>query len=77
MSSVKTAGQLRQFILESMEEVKAGKLTPERASIAIKGAAQINESIYSEIKAKQLAKSMGEVVHQFGKLPLVEDNEAQ
>ena len=55
-----------------MEEVKAGKLTPERASIAIKGAAQINESIYAELKTKQVNKALGDVVHRFGQLPLGE-----
>lgn len=72
MSNVKTAGQLRDFILSAMEEVKAGKLTPERASIAIKGAAQINESIYAELKTKQVSKALGDAVHAFGQLPLGE-----
>jgi len=70
MSSVKTAGQLREFLLASMEEVKAGKLSVERAAIAIKGASQINESIYSELKAKALSKHLGEKVHAFGAMPL-------
>ena len=73
MSSVKTAGQLRAFLLSAMEEVKAGKLTIERATIAIKGAAQVNESIYAELKAKSLAKQLGEAQHVFGKMPLEDD----
>ena len=56
-----------------MEEVKAGKLTVERASIAIKGAAQVNESIYAELKSKQVARLMGDTVHTFGAMPLGDD----
>lgn len=72
MSSVKTTAQLREFLLSTMEEVKAGKLTFERANVAIKGAAQVNESIYAELKAKQLAKSLGEGSVAFGKMALTE-----
>jgi hypothetical protein len=56
-----------------MEEVKSGKLSFERASVMIKGASQVNESIYAELKAKQLAKVLGEEGHKLGSLPITED----
>ena len=52
MSNIKTTGDLREFLTEVMEEVRAAKLTVDRASSVIKAAAQINESFYSEIKTK-------------------------
>ena len=70
MSTVKTAGELRSFLLELMSNVASGKTSYERASVAIKGAAQVNESIYAELKAKQLAKSLNEAQHKFGSLPI-------
>lgn len=73
MPKITTSSNLREFLLNSMEKVQSGKLTPERASIIIKGASQINESIYSELKANQLAKALGQEVKKFGALNLVEE----
>lgn len=73
MSVAKTSGQLREFLLQTMEEVKSGKLTYERASAVIKGASQVNESIYAELKARQLAKEMGGERFKLGQMPLVQE----
>ncbi len=70
MSSIKTTGDLREFLTGVMEDVRNAKLTVDRASSVIKAAAQINESFYSEIKAKALEKKMGNAVKDIGKLPI-------
>ena len=72
MSIVKTTGQLRELLLSTMEEVKGGELAFEKASVIIKGASQVNESIYAELKAKALAKDLGEGRHALGRLPITE-----
>ncbi len=73
MSVTKTTGQLRALLLSVMEDVKAGKLAFEKANSVIKGASQVNESIYAELKAKQLAKELGGERHKLGQMPLTED----
>lgn len=70
MSSIKTTGDLREFLTEVMEEVRGAKLTVDRASSVIKAAAQINESFYSEIKTKALEKKLGNHVKDIGQLPI-------
>jgi hypothetical protein len=70
MSSIKTTGDLREFLAGVMEEVKDAKLTVERASSVIKAAAQINESFYSEIKTKALEKKLGNSVQDIGQLSI-------
>jgi len=72
VSNVKTTSQLREFLLETMEGVKNGKLAYEKASVIIKGASQVNESIYAELKAKSLAKDMGDKRYDLGKLPIAD-----
>lgn len=72
MSTVKTTSQLREFLLATMESVKDGKLAYEKASVIIKGASQVNESIYAELKAKSLAKDMGDKRYALGELPIAE-----
>lgn len=70
MSSIKTTGDLREFLTEVMEEVRGAKLTVDRASSVIKAAAQINESFYSEIKTKALEKKLGNQVKDIGQLSI-------
>jgi hypothetical protein len=73
MSVTKTTGQLRDLLLSVMEEVKSGKLNYDKANAVIKGASQVNESIYAELKAKQLAKELGGERHKLGAMPLTDD----
>lgn len=72
MSTVKTTAQLRELLLDTMEQVKNGKLAFEKASVVIKGASQVNESIYAELKAKTLAKDLGDRRYALGSLPITE-----
>lgn len=70
MSKIKTAGQLREFLLDTMEQVRDAKVSVERAQVVVKTAAQVNESIYAELKSKQLSKQLGEASHAVGSMPL-------
>lgn len=70
MSSIKTTGDLREFLTDVMEEVRGAKLSVERASTVIKAAAQVNESFYSEIKTKALEQKLGGSVKAIGHLPI-------
>lgn len=72
MPSIRNSGQLRQFLLDTMQEVKAGKVRAEVASQITKMAAQVNESVYSEVKVARTAKEMGRVASAHGKLELGE-----
>ena len=67
---MKTTGELRDFLAQTMVSVRDAKLSPERASIVIKAAAQINESFYSEAKVKALEKSFGNAISDLGKLKI-------
>ena len=55
-----------------MEQVKEGRLAFEKANVVIKGASQVNESIYAELKAKALARELGDKRHAIGSMPIAE-----
>lgn len=63
-------GDLRDFLAESMVQVRKGELTIERASQITKLAGQINESFYSEIKIARIRKDFEFSIHPLGDLPL-------
>ena len=70
MSKIKTAGELREFLLDTMEQVRDAKVSVERAQVVVKTAMQVNESIYAELKTKQIAKALGEASSSMGSMPL-------
>lgn len=72
MSETKKTGQLRELLLSTMEQVKEGRLAFEKANVVIKGASQVNESIYAELKAKALARELGDKRHAIGSMPIAE-----
>jgi hypothetical protein len=53
-----------------MEDVKSNKLSYEKASVIVKTASQLNESIYAELKAKEVAKVLGYQSAALGKMKL-------
>lgn len=59
-NSIKTVGQLREFIVNMMLGVKDGTIKVQEASQIQKMAAQINESFYAEIKVAQIRRSLGD-----------------
>ena len=59
-NSIKTVGQLREFLANMLIGLKDGTIKPNEASQMQKMAAQINESFYSEVKVLKLRRDMGE-----------------
>ena len=63
---IKTTGQLRDFLVNMMLGIKNGDLDLDRASRITKLAAQINESMYAEIKTAQIRAAAGEQMPKIG-----------
>lgn len=53
-STIQTTGELRQFLVTTMLEVKSGEATSSQAQSIAKLAGHINENIYAEIKTARL-----------------------
>lgn len=70
MANIKTSGEVRQFLVETMQEIKEGKVEGEVARNVIKISAQINESFYSEAKIAKLKMDAGQSADKIGQLPL-------
>jgi len=69
---IKTTGELRQFLLESMSDLKSGKLDVSTANTLQKMASQINESLYAELKAMALIGKLQQEQHPLGQRPLTD-----
>jgi hypothetical protein len=74
MSKIKTTGQLREFLANSLLAVSSGQMDTDRARNITKLAAQINESIYSEIKTARVLSELGREPAKLGNLTLGTDN---
>lgn len=70
MSRIKTTGELRQFLADSILAVKNGHMDADTARNVTKLAAQINESFYSEVKIAKTAKELGKSSCDLGDLPI-------
>ena len=70
MSRIKTTGDLRQFLADSILAVKNGHMDADTARNVTKLAAQINESFYSEVKIAKTAKELGKATCDLGDLPI-------
>lgn len=68
--TIKTTGQLREFLANMMIGVKDGLVEPDRAHKITKMAAQINESFYSEIKIQKIQLETKQEPKLLGELPL-------
>jgi uncharacterized protein YciU (UPF0263 family) len=66
--TLKTTGQLRDFLANMMLGVKNGDLELDRARNITKLAAQINESFYAEIKVAKVRAEAGELMPVFGEM---------
>lgn len=71
-TSIKTTGQLRDFLVTMMIGVKNGDLSEDRASRITKLAQQVNESMYAEIKTARVRHEFGEAVVKLGEMPIGE-----
>lgn len=68
MSRIQSTQQFRQFLLDAITATSKGDMKPEAAARITKLAAQVNENMYAELKAKKVLKELGEVAPGFGDL---------
>lgn len=64
------SGELRKFLLDSINKVENGEMEEAQARNIIKMAGQVNESLYAEVKVSKTKLELGETIEQFGKLDL-------
>ena len=57
--AIRTTGSLRTFVAKSMEELKAGTLDIEKATLVVKMSGRITESLYAEAKVQKLMIETG------------------
>lgn len=70
MSKLQTAGDLREFLAFTIMGVKNGDIPVDKANVIVKGAEQITNSLYGEIKQQQIQLSAGLPHYKIGQLPL-------
>jgi len=70
---MKTTGDLRQFLADSIMAVKNGHMDSQKSRDVTKMAAQITESFYSEVKVAKTMKELGRSVKGLGELPIGND----
>jgi len=72
MKKIKTSGELRETLLESINNVINGTLEVDQAKNITNMAKQVNDSLYSEVKVSVTKRDMGELDEsKFGKLNLI------
>jgi len=64
--TIKTTGQLRDFLAMMMVGVKNGDLELDKARNITKLAGQINESFYAEVKVAKVRAEAGQIMPQLG-----------
>lgn len=70
MSTIKTAGDLRDFLCKSIDEVADGTMDLAKAREVTKLAGQVNESFYSEVKVARLQMDLSREAAELGKLSI-------
>lgn len=68
--TIKTTGELRDFLATMMVGVKNGDLDLDKASRITKLAGQINESFYAEVKVAKVRAEAGEAMQALGSMPV-------
>ena len=64
--SIRTTGQLRDFLATMMVGVKNGDLDLDKARNITKLAGQINESFYAEVKVAKVRAEAGQIMPALG-----------
>ena len=70
---IETTGDIRSMLIGMMEKIEKGEMKIDQAAQITKVAAQINESIYAEIKVARMSIDAGEKKSAFGKLKVAGD----
>lgn len=68
--TIRTTGELRDFLATMMVGVKNGDLDLDKASRITKLAGQINESFYAEVKVAKVRAEAGEAMQALGCMPV-------
>ncbi|MCP4986076.1 MAG: hypothetical protein GY928_08420 [Colwellia sp.] len=74
MSKINTAGDLREFLCQSINSVANGTMDISKAREITKLAGQVNESFYSEVKVARLQIDMEKQATELGSLPVGDFN---
>lgn len=75
MSKIKTAGQLRAYLLSCINSVGNGTMDSAKARDITKLAAQVTENLYAEARVAALQIEMGSVAAGIGSLDLGDTQE--
>ena len=70
MSKITNTSQLRDFLCSAINSVSNGTMSTDKARNITKLAAQVNESLYAEVKVAKTKKELGEEADKFGSLSL-------
>lgn len=62
MSTIREAGQLREFLLTAMMEAKSGDLDLERAKHVASLAGRVNDSLMAEVRIMECERAAGNPV---------------
>ena len=68
MAKITTAGELREYLSQTITGVGNGTIQTDKARDITKLAAQINESFYSEIKVAKVMTELGNEASKMGEL---------
>lgn len=71
MSKITTTSELREFLCGSINSVANGTMDVEKARNITKLAAQVNESLYAEVKVAKTQIELGLEAEKFGDLTLI------
>jgi hypothetical protein len=72
MSKITNTGELRAFLCSAINNVANGTFDVHKAKEVTKIAAQVNESLYAEVKVARTQLELGREVAKFGALHLGE-----
>lgn len=72
VKKITTTGSLRDFLAQTLLDVKNGDIELDKASRITKIAAQINENLYVEVKVAKIRLEMGDDITELGALPIGE-----
>ena len=67
-AKIRTSGQLRAFLCDTMTALRTGECDIDAAAKITKLATQVNESFYAEVKVNNARAEMGEAIDKFGTL---------
>ena len=67
---IKTTGELRRFLCDALVKIENGAMDAQTAKEISKMSAQINESLYAEVKVAKIKIELGENAGKFGSLGL-------